>query len=72
MGCFGALLTRACVCSGVLHVSRPGGSRQEVPQRNEALWVQHLQENLRPRRQSGAAHERSLAGTPGAEGGRQQ
>lgn len=48
---------------GVLHISRIGGPRQEVPQRDEAVWLQRLQEDLRPRRQPGAAHECSFAGS---------
>lgn len=47
---------------GVLDATRPGGSRPEVAQRDQTFWLQHLQEDLRPRRQPGAAHERPLSG----------
>lgn len=48
---------------GVLNLSRAGGSRQAVTQRNETVRLQRLQEDIRPRRQSGATHERPLSGT---------
>lgn len=48
---------------GVLHLSRAGGPRPALTQRNQTVRLQRLQEDLWPRRQSGAAHERALAGT---------
>lgn len=58
-----AVLLEKQKTKGVLDISRIGGPRQEVPQRDEAVWLQRLQEDLRPRRQPGAAHERSFAGS---------
>lgn len=58
-----AAIKRAGAVLGVLNLSRAGGSRQAVAQRNETFRLQRLQEDIRPRRQSGATHERPLSGS---------
>lgn len=49
--------------SGVLHSARPGGSRAPVAQRDAAVRVRDLRENLRPRSEPGSAQSSSLPGT---------
>ena len=52
----------------LLHPSRAGGPRAEVPQRHAAVRVRHLRENLRTRSEPGPAQGRALPGKASRDG----
>ena len=49
---------------GVLHTSRAGGPCAAIAQRDAAVWVRDLRENLRTRSEPGSAQSGALAGRP--------
>lgn len=57
-------VTRLFFVKGVLHTSRFGGSCAAVTQRDAAVWMRNLWENLRTRSELGSAQSGSLAGRP--------